>query len=205
MPIKWINYVRRNGDLKVFHKGNDWKKPIEKALDDFNGLNLGVTLTFVDRQPAANIVVKVATGADKIDFDDGTYSGTVKTKPSFKPDEFHGYCGSMYDPDKNEVVFAGVFLPGKIKATDNQKRVVVLHEFIHACGLNGRLPNGTDDPNGDHDIEGIMTGQMKTSGTGLIEYMPMKGAVAMPPIRISGRTLCAARMLWTNATSCDEN
>lgn len=49
-----------------------------------------------------------------------------------------------------------------------------------------------------------MVAQMQVSGRGLLEYMPARGAKAMPPIRISGKTLCAARQLWSHPDQCEE-
>jgi len=196
MGIQWVDYVRTNYQLSVFNKAAAWAGPVQKAKDAFNKLNLGVKLEFTTEKKKANIVVALATGPDKIEFQDANFEGTVKTKPDFKPDVFHGYCGTLRDPVTNVIAFAGIFLPGSVQATDDQKMVVVLHEFLHACGLNGMMSDGKQHPGQDHDIEGIMNGQMMKSGNGLIEAMPMKGAKPMPPIRISGKTLGAARLLW---------
>ena len=196
MGIQWVDYVRKNYKLTVYNKAAAWSGPIQKAKEEFNKLNLGVKLEFTTEEKKANIIVVLATGPDKIDFQDAYFEGTVSTKADFKPDVFHGYCGTLRDPQTNVITFAGIFLPGSVKATDEQKMVVVLHEFLHACGLNGMMADGKQHPGQDHDLEGIMTGQMKPDGKGLIEYMPVKGVKPMPPIRISGKTQGAARLLW---------
>lgn len=196
MGIQWIEYVRKDYKLTVFNKAAAWAGPVQKALDEFNKLNLGVKLEFTTEEKKARIIVALATGPDKIDFVDRHFEGSVPTKSSFDPKKFHGYCGTLRDPVTNVIVFAGIFLPGSVEATDEQKMVVVLHEFMHACGLNGMMSDGKQHPNQDHDLEGIMAGQMVPSGKGLIEFMPKKGVKAMPPIRISGKTQGAARLLW---------
>jgi hypothetical protein len=202
MGIKWVSYIRKDGELKVYNAAPTWAVAVRKAIEEFNKLSLGVKLVTVTEQPKANIVVKAAKGKDSIDFADAYYEGTVPTSAKFKPDILHGYCGTLRDKEKNLIAFAGIFLPGSVRATDDQKMVITLHEFIHASGLNGISEDGTENANQDHDLEGIMAGQMKVSGKGLIEYMPMKGAKAMPPIRISEKTRCLARALWSHPDQC---
>lgn len=205
MGVQWINYVRRNGELKVFNKATAWASGVTKAIQSFNDLKLGVKLTTAESEASANIVVILAAGPMKYDYSDPYYTGVLSTKPDFKADELHGSCMTAMDPKKNyAITFAAVFLPGKVKATTGQKQVIVLHEFIHACGLNGTYPDGTKLPQQDHDIEGIMVGQVQKSGKGLIEMMPAKGVKAMPPIRIGGKALCMARGLWSHPDQCEE-
>ena len=43
-----------------------------------------------------------------------------------------------------------------------------------------------------------MVANMKVDGKGLIEYMPDKGARAMPPVRVGARTMCTLRRIWKN-------
>lgn len=137
MGIKWANHVRRTGELRVFNKATAWAGPVAKAIGAFNDLSLGVKLVPETEIAKANIVVILSNGPDKYDFKDPWFEGTAKTRADFKADKLHGHCSTLKDPKKNEIVFAVVFLPGKIKATNEQKQVVVVHEFIHACGLNG--------------------------------------------------------------------
>ena len=74
--------------------------------------------------------------------------------------------------------------------TKKQKEVIVVHEFIHAAGMD------------EHDDRGIMFPQMGESGDGLIEYLHDKGSKAMPPIRVGGQTACIMNMLWSGGAAC---
>jgi hypothetical protein len=68
--------------------------------------------------------------------------------------------------------------------------VIVVHELIHACGMD------------IHDSVGIMFGEMKEANGGLIEYLHDKGARPMPPIRVGSKTVCTMRMLWSDGEAC---
>jgi hypothetical protein len=124
------------------------------------------------------------------------------TGSDFDPSILHGLTVPLTEthekPRKTfEIIFAAIFLPGKVKASQKQQEVIIVHEFFHACGLDGGLPDGTKDANGmDHDSAGIMFGQMAKDGDGLIEYLHDKNAVAMPPIRLGGQTQCKIQMIW---------
>jgi hypothetical protein len=72
--------------------------------------------------------------------------------------------------------------------------MVVVHEFIHACGLNDW-----------HDTVGLMFPDMQEQGGGLIEYLPEKGAKPMPPIRLGSKTVCKVKMLWSGGEACPDD
>jgi hypothetical protein len=118
------------------------------------------------------------------------YGDTAKTLPSFKADRLHGQASTLADAKRNEIFFAAVFLPGKVKGPTSQKEVIVVHELIHACGMD------------IHDSVGIMFGEMKEANGGLIEYLHDKGAKPMPPIRVGSKTVCTMRMLWSDGETC---
>lgn len=203
MARPWLAPYRRDNELKVFNKATAWTGPVSNAIRSFNNLKLGVKLTPTTEINKANIVVILATGPTEYPHKDPWYEATVKTDTGFDPKKFHGSCKTLMDSDKKfQIVFAAIFLPGSIKATDGQKEVVVVHEFIHACGLNGVSEDGNKDANQDHDIEGIMVSIMKIQGKGMIEYMPLQGAIAMPPIRIGGQSFCKAKAIWLHPDQC---
>src|SRR5688500_14370024 len=133
MGIQWIEYVRKDYKLTVFNKAAAWAGPVQKALDEFNKLNLGVKLEFTTEEKKARIVVALATGPDKIDFVDSHFEGSVPTKSSFDPKVFHGYCGTLRDPVTNVSGFAGIFLPGSGEVADGLTPVVRRQEFMRAC------------------------------------------------------------------------
>ena len=124
---------------------------------------------------------------------DYSHSGaTAKTGAKFKADGLHGQTSNFSDFKSKEIIFAVVFLPGKAKkATRKQKEIVVVHEFIHACGMD------------EHDTVGIMFSVMKEEDGGLIEYLKTKGAKPMPPIRVGSLTLCIMQNLWAGGGTCE--
>jgi len=205
MPTPWASAIKDSGQLTIFNKAKEWANPVNAAIRTFNNLSLGVKLVSADEEQNANVVVVLALGAADYDWPGNrSFEGyKIKTKPGFKADILHGQTSTVSDPNRNEIQFALIFLPGSLTGVnDRQKEVVVVHEFIHSSGLDGGIGGGKQDPKQDHDVVGIMVPQMKADGSGLIEYMPEKGAKPMPPIRVGAQTLCKIRMLWTNADSC---
>jgi hypothetical protein len=199
MPTPWLKRIRKTGQLTVNNKASAWATAVDTAVTTFNNLGFGVNLVSEKEEKSANIVVKLSDGSEVYEH----YGDKATAK--FPADELHGQTSTLVDQKKHEIFFAVIFLPGKVKkASNKQKEVIIVHEFIHACGLNGLLPDGSKDPNADHDSTGVMFPQMKVDGTGLIEYLPDKGAKAMPPIRVGARTLCKARLLW-GAEACKDD
>lgn len=193
MPTPWFKRYRDTGELKVFSKAKAWATPVKDAIATFNSQGFGVKLVTTDVEKDANIVVILTNGPDKYKY----YGDTADTGPNFKGDTLHGSAVTLTDQKRNEIFFAAVFLPGKVKgATNGQKEMVVVHEFIHACGLDGGLPNGGKDNKQDHDSVGIMFSTMKKDGNGLTEYLADKGAVSMPPIRVGSQTTAKLKTIW---------
>ena len=199
MPTPWLKKIRDTGKLTVYNGGAEWKTAIEKAIATFNSLGFPVTLAAESNIDSANIVVKLAKGADKHTFKSSYYGDpTVKTSAKFNPAFPHGDTRVVVDPDRNEVVFAVTFLPGKIeRPSDGLKEVVVVHEFIHGCGLDGgRGPGKKADSGQDHDTEGIMYDVMRTTLDGLIEGNNKDEKKSMPPIRVGGKTRSNIVSIW---------
>jgi hypothetical protein len=190
MPGQWLKRIRKTGQLSVFNKASGWTVPVEAALKSFNSLALGVQVVAETTEKSANIVVVAANGPGaKYQY----YGDTAETQPDFVGDRLHGQTTTFRDQkEPKEIFFAVVFLPGKLaKSTKNQKEMVVVHELLHACGLDQW-----------HDSVGLMFPDMKEEGGGLLEYLPEKGAKPMPPIRLGSQTVCRVKMLWTGADAC---
>ncbi|HMQ04224.1 MAG TPA: hypothetical protein PKD26_09950 [Pyrinomonadaceae bacterium] len=198
MPLPWFKRIRKTGQLTVHNRAGDWSAAVNNAINSFNNLGLGVKLVPEKEEKSANIVVKLSNGNETYH-----YYGDV-AKANFDAEKLHGHASTLVDGKRMEIFFAVVFLPGRVKgATIRQKEVITVHEFIHACGLNGLLPSGGKAPNDDHDSMGIMYPQMMVSGDGLIEYLHDKGAQPMTPIRVGPQTACKVRMLW-GAEACKD-
>jgi hypothetical protein len=200
MAIQWNRGVRETGQLKVYNMGGGWSAAVTAAIGSFNNLGFGVRLVAVKDKSEANIVVMLSDGSDSYPWGDRTI--TV----NFHADKLHGRARTVASGGRTvEIDFAVVFLPGKVRSpTPKQKEVLVVHELIHASGLNGITPEGAELADGDHDLVGIMSGQMVQHGDGLIEMLPEKDARPMTPIRVGGATMCKMRMLW-KAEACPTN
>lgn len=198
MPTPWSKKVRKSKSISVFNNAGAWKAAVEKGIKTFNSLSFPVTFTLAEDEKTANIVIKLSTGPDSYDFKSSFYGDVkIKTGPKFKPEFPHGDTRGVVDPDRNEVVFAVTFLPGKIKEPpDGVKEVVVVHELIHGCGVDGGIGGGKQDAGQDHDSEGIMYDIMIPDGNGLIEGTKPKGVKAMPPIRIGAKTRKNIMSIW---------
>jgi hypothetical protein len=175
-----------------------WSAAVTAAINTFNSLGFGVKLVTVNEEKFAQIVVKLSNGSEsytmsQVGYDDYTF------EVNFPAELLHGRAKTLSTGSPLEIFFAGVFLPGKVRnPTPKQKEVIVVHEFIHACGLDGRTPDDKEIPGGDHDLVGVMSAKMVEYGDGLMEMMPEKGAKPMSPIRVGGQTMCRMRMLWKN-------
>ena len=163
MPAQWLRRIRRTGQLTFFNKASGWTVPIEAAVKSFNTLSLGVQFVAERTEKAANVVLVLANGPGvKYKY----YGDTAETEQDFVGDRLHGQTATLADSkEPKEIFFAVIFLPGKLaKATKSQKEMVVVHEFIHACGLNDW-----------HDTVGLMFPDMQEQSGGLLEYIPEKG------------------------------
>ena len=178
--VPWIDSIKDSGQLLVFNKAPSWADGFHAAMLDFNQLGLGVKLVEAKEEKAANVVVLVSSGPGQYD-----YQGDIaSTDGDFKPDRLHGQTAALAHDELKDRFFAAIFLPGKVKGTKKQREVIIVHEFIHAAGMV------------DHDSVGIMFPQMKESSDSLIEYLPDKGAKAMPPIRVGSKTAKIVKDLW---------
>ena len=199
MPTPWLKRIRRTGQLTVHNKARTWAVAVDAAIARFNTLGLSVKLVAEKEEQAANVVVLLSDGAETYKYDGDTATAR------FDASIMHGQTTTLADQKRNEIFFAVIFLPAKVKgATAGQKELMVIHELIHAAGLDGGTPGGTRDKNQDHDTVGIMVANMKADGNGLIEYMPEKGAKGMPPVRVGAQTLCRLRRIWAD-DGCTES
>ena len=196
MAIPWERAVKRRGKLRVHNKAGAWSAAVTSAVGSFNSLGFPVQLVDEPNESSAEIVVILSTGADSYPHPQ------MKIKANFDATQLHGEARTLRDPDRNVIVFAAIFLPGKVTdVTARQKEVIVVHEFIHAAGLNGVRADGSDDPNDDHDSQGIMFPQMQKRDGGLLEYLPDKGAQPMTPIRVGAQTRTKINAVWATSSA----
>lgn len=195
MAIPWERVVKRRGKLRVHNKAGGWSGAVTSAIATFNALGFPVQLETETNESSAEIVVVLSNGHDSYPHPQ------MKIQADFDATQLHGEARTLRDPDRNVIVFAAIFLPGKVTdVTARQKEVIIVHEFIHAAGLNGVRADGSEDPNDDHESVGIMFAQMQKRDGGLLEYLPDKGAQPMTPIRVGPQTRTKINSVWA-ATS----
>jgi hypothetical protein len=182
MPTPWLKRIRETGQLTVFNKGGAWVNSVNAAITTFNTLPFSVGLVAAKEEKSANVVVILANAPQHYTRD----GKTVKTDASFEFNQFHGQTTTLTDERLNAIFFAVIFLPGKLpKPAKGQKEVMIVHEFIHACGVDEHetTPNG-----------GIMYDIMVPSNGGLQEAT--KQGEPMPPIRVGPQTLSRVQSVW---------
>lgn len=184
MAKPWIQNVKDKGELTVFNGAGAWQAIVAAAMVSFNKQGFGVSLKSTKEKETANVVVSLSGGSSSFDFMD------KKWPVVFDAAKYHGKTLVFVDPDQGVVIKAAVFLPNKLEKVSNDvKKVVTVHEFIHAAGMN---------ENSDHDkYSGIFYGKFNEQGGKLIEIIMTKGAKPMPPIRVGPDTLSAVRALWS--------
>ena len=189
MPNKWRDHIRRSGELKVHNLAGKWSPSVNNAIRLFNGLGFGVKLVNSPELAGAHIVVKLSTqNADSYTHKVGRDEYVISV--NFDANGVHGKARTLVEQNRQgpEIFFAAVFLPGKRNTVNSLKEMIIVHEFIHAAGMNE-----------DHDASGIMADTMSVIGNTFVE---IKGAAPMPPIRVGGKTMCLMRDLWTGE-ACD--
>lgn len=194
MPTVWNKSVKSGGTLTYFNDGGSWGGVVDKAAATFNSLGFPVKFNKTKEKGSANVVIKLSMGPDHVDYS----NGTVNTPANFSPDFLLGRTVTqaiVMGNNPPELEFAATFLPGKATGTPEQKEVIIVHEMIHACGLDGGRGDGTYSKDQDHDSEGILYFTMSPKGKGLVENNA-PNANAMPPIRIGGQTMCKILAIW---------
>jgi hypothetical protein len=201
MPTPWLKRIRETGQLKVFNKAGAWSHAVDKALSTFNTLSFPVKLVAETKEERSADIVVILSATGKETYKHYGDEVTV----DFPADLLHGKTKTLADHKPLQVFFAAIFLPGKVKdVTNDQKLAMTVHEFIHACGLDGGQGDGTYNRNQDHDSEGIMYDIMSIEGAGIIENSRPKGAKAMPPIRVGGKTRCRIQSIWGSDACTDD-
>ena len=183
MANKWQDHIRTSGELKVHNMAGKWSPSVNNAIRLFNGLGFGVKLVNTPQRTEANIVVKLSLqNADSYTHKVGRDEHVIKV--NFDANGVHGKARTLVEQNRHgsEIFFAAVFLPGKRNTVNQLKELIIVHEFIHAAGMNE-----------DHDPSGIMADMMSVIGNTFVE---IKGAPPMPPIRVGGKTMCMMRDLW---------
>ena len=202
MAYPWATAIRRTGQLLVYLGAvpSGWSTVIREAVENFNALSkkysLGVVLAESDKPPnvkgGANVSVQTANGAISYRFED------IVLKDSLSGAILHGRTKLIARDGFNEQ--AAVFLPQNPQiSTPNAlrpvgpavKKIIAIHELIHACGLTDAEHRSDDVFNGNPNVE---AGDTATGDRVVITVAGKKHA--MPPPLLSGPTANTIRRLW---------
>ena len=197
MAKPWVSSVKDAGILTVHNKlkSGSWVHVFKAALQLFNGLKLGVTMSEANDERQANVVMAVSNGVAAYEYDGTSYTG------SFDHKRLHGLT-LLIGREGQGLEKAAIFLPsdpqssprfihGKTivdRATLDMLKVIAVHELIHACGLENK-DHATDD--------GVFFFPLAPDGTGKI-IVPQQGRAdrPMPPIRVAQNTVSKIASLW---------
>jgi len=196
MPTPWKKGIKDTGQLLYFNQGGAWSTDIDQAAATFNGLGFPVKFSATKEKSKANVVIKLSMGPDSETFD----GSVLSTSPNFDATTLHGFTKTLAELNEREktvsMIFVVTFLRGKAKATAKQKNLVIVHEMIHASGLDGGKPDGSKASDQDHDSEGVFAAIMNTTADGLIEATAPAGTKPMPPIRVGAQTSAKMKLIW---------
>jgi hypothetical protein len=196
MDIPWADNVRQKGELAIFRDGKiggTWGTVFNQSIAAFNRLSghlkLGVVLKEskhapVDGGGGADVGVSTANGVIALTYEGTAYPDTLTGTG------LHGLTRTVTRQTAITVVEkAFIFLPQQPKTLPptggwqpvgtNVMEVILVHEFIHACGLEKHTPGDVFQ-----DVPSIEGNIVKA------------GNVRMPPIFISGSTASRIQALW---------
>jgi hypothetical protein len=161
MDARWLRNIKSTGQLSIFPGSSltaSWAKVFSDALREFNklssALSLGVTLTRGATKPTpaltgANVHLEATDRAITFDSFVGPVTITIggsgtsgRTKSPISPSV--GRIGQSFIcvPLTPQVLAPG----GQLReAGDPIKLVILVHEFIHACGLDDHTSMGDPD------------------------------------------------------------
>lgn len=194
---EWASGVKSSGKLTVISEASGiWVNIIPVAIESFNKLNkqfgFGVKLKSHKDKDTADVVVVSTDGTGTHAFNGGG-SATARLNGT----AIHGQTSHAADDTgltkcvvflPNSPSFSGGFINGKEvreSASKDVLRVIAVHEFVHACGLNS---------NNDHDTTGLFVQSLQPTGKKLHEAMTKNPG--MPPMRLGPSTISKLKSLW---------
>ena len=212
MPTPWADRVKQRGQLSIYigpSVTGTWAKILKKALSEFNKLSqshrLGVVLkksrfaSAARGSGGADVSVAIANG--RISW---TYEGLTQTS-EINGERMHGY--TLQYEKNNRIEKAFVFLPktpkvrtpqGDRTVGDNVKKVIAVHEFVHACGLSDK----------EHTMKGgLFRGSPSVdigntaAGDRVRVYPNVKKYTYMPPLVLDADTVKHIRRIWRRSAS----
>ena len=199
MAMPWVNSVRSTGQLTAHLASGltgGWLSIVNDAIAEFNRLSqrhsLGVTIETVDDDASANIIIDTGNGQVSFTYEGTTYAG------NFDGRRMHGWTRLVNDG--SSVVKAYVYLPsdpqinepssGQRAVGDEVKKVIAVHELVHAAGLTNDDHQTSDLFQASPDVDITVRGDR-------VRYQVRGGNYQyMPPMRLASETISLIRQNW---------
>lgn len=201
MGKSWTGSVKSAGKLTAFDGigGGRWSGLFQSGLDEINSLlkKSALSLTFekATDEKKANVIVRTSDGP--IAFE---YEGTTYTK-NFDGKSLKGHTSLIWREGDPTIEKAFVFLPSdpQIQVANFKNRTaginilkaILIHEFIHAAGLE----------NPDHSNDDVFYGYPtynygSTPNEDKIGIMKNGNYIWFPPFFLSSSTVGKIQALW---------
>jgi hypothetical protein len=203
MAHSWIPSVRSGGQLTIYMAssiaGTAWENVFRQGVNDFNvlarGHNLGVSFVWSEDAPTdsgGGAAVKVESADGPITF---TYAGTEFSR-TLSGSQMHGATFQIRRDAGIEKAF--IYVPtqplintprGQRPVGDGVKKVIAVHELVHAGGLE----------NSDHTQDDVFQGtpQVDYGQSPARDRVPIGRGRFMPPIVMGATTIQRIRQNWT--------
>jgi hypothetical protein len=187
MGRSWESAIKQAGELTIARAANapGWATAFATAVVRFNdlsnSLSLGVTFRDIGPKNLKSANVEFATADGKVSFGFGGANGTTTLAGNAKK--------GLTQPIANgngELVKQFIFVPAKTQH-DFLKICMVVHEMIHATGLDNSDHSSDADPD-------VFCSSLTPSGKGV-----QAGLFAnriMPPLWMTFRTAAKVQALW---------
>ena len=205
MATPWEDRVRKTGRLTLFPgssvTGGAWAGVFTSAITEFNrlaaGNNLGVTLSQASAPPDPNGV----GGADvQVEAGNGSVTFSVFGQQTSVAVNGTGLEGNTQQVKlvfgtTQRIAKAFVVVPAtpQINAPprgvgDGVKLVILVHEFVHACGLS----------NADHNANDLFSGfpQARAGSTPSDDKVEVNQQRRLPPLFLTAQTAGVIRGVW---------
>jgi hypothetical protein len=200
MAKPWIDSVKQSGKLTVYDGigGGKWSSLFQQSLNEFNELlkGSGLSLTFEKAadEASAQVVVKISDGPASFEY------GKDKFSYAFNGKGLHGFTGQVSRGTDPRIEKAFVFLPSnpQMNTYDGLRptgigvmKCILVHEFVHACGLENK-DHGTDDV-----FHGSpQTNYGDTAAEDKIGIRRDGKYIWFPPVVLSSATIGKIKALW---------
>ncbi len=197
MAKSWVDSIKQARRLTVFNslQGN-WSALFQPSLTEFNNLlqASGITINLQSSTNASTANIVVGSGAGTVTF---AYQGQSYSS-TFSGNRLHGSTFLISVPTKIEKAY--VFLPNNpqmnsprgLRSTGvNVMKAILLHEFVHSCGLE----------NSDHSSDDIFMGYPQTNpGMNAVQdkigINTRQGYIWFPPFFLSSSTVAKINAVW---------